>query len=80
MAEHEHLETCFLCQGSQFGPHAYNGRWIRAWNIVVCNGCLDGNYDGIVPGTYPHLLDYLKARGIEPQYNDQGWIRWPLPN
>jgi hypothetical protein len=74
------METCFLCRDEfQFGPHVYGGKWIRAWGTSVCGGCVSGSHDGMVPRTVPHLLDHLKARAIEPQYNASGWISWP-PN
>ena len=78
MAEYKHMETCFLCQRQfQYGPHVYNGTWLRSWQIIACRGCLSGNHDGIVPTTFPHLLDHLKAKGVKLTYNDQGWICLP---
>ena len=72
---------CFLCKNKfQFGPHAYDGRWIRAWEIMVCRICWDGNHDGIVPNTYPHLLEHLGEHRVEVRRNESGWIPWPQSN
>ena len=71
--------TCFLCgKQFQFGPRAYLGRRVEAWDIAICNDCHARTSGGIVPGIYPHLVEHLKARGITPEYDDHGWIRWPL--
>jgi hypothetical protein len=69
---------CFLCKQSfQFGPHVYDGRRILEWDVMVCRTCYSGNWDGIVPETYPHLIPYLQARGVEVTLNAKGWIDWP---
>jgi hypothetical protein len=61
------MYDCFLCRGSfQFGPHLYRGQPITPWGIMVCLTCFDGNHDGIVPATYPHLIAHLRDKGITP--------------
>ncbi len=76
--EPRHSETCFLCGSSfQFGPHLYDGKWIRDWRIIVCMRCRSANWDGIVPTTYPQLAAHFKAAGIQPVINAKGWISWP---
>lgn len=71
-------EQCFLCgQPFRSGPQVYGGRRIPAWDIMVCNTCRSGNWDGIVPGTRPHLLPYLQSKGIAVTLNAKGWIPWP---
>ena len=68
---------CFLCRRPfQFGPQ--NGMQVKAWKIWVCNDCHASQRGGIVPDLYPHLVEHLKAREITPDYDDHGWIRWPL--
>jgi len=69
---------CFLCGGQfQFGPNAYLGKPVPAWDIMVCNNCHAWNRDGIVPETYPHLVEHLEARGTRPEKNAEGRILWP---
>lgn len=71
-------KTCFLCRQSfQFGGHIYDGKPVNAWKIIVCDICLKGNHDGIVPGTYPHLKSHLETLGVKPVINAKGWIEWP---
>ena len=78
-AEFKHMETCFLCGSQfQFGPHLYDGKYFREWDIIVCSGCESANSDGIVPTTYPHLTAHLKARGTQVRVNSNGWIAWPI--
>jgi hypothetical protein len=50
---------------------------VRAWDIMVCNGCLAVNRDGVVPETYPHLAVHLDVRGIQPEKDAEGCILWP---
>jgi len=69
---------CFLCGNHfQFGPHAYHGRRIPDWDIMVCNTCYNANWDGIVPNSYPRLMPYLESLGFNVQLNKKGWIDWP---
>jgi hypothetical protein len=76
--ETPHMVKCFLCETPfQFGPHIYNGRRIPEWDMMVCRGCYQGNWDGIVPESRPRLLPYLKSKGITVKPNAQGWIDWP---
>jgi len=79
MADDRVMYDCFLCKRPfQFGPHIYQGKPVKAWGgIMVCESCLEGNRDGIVPGTYPHLTEHLKARGTPIAFNTKGWIEWP---
>jgi hypothetical protein len=72
------MYNCFLCEGAfQFGPHVYKGQFIQQWDIMVCHGCYGGNHDGVVPGTWPHLMSHLKSKGIDIKLNARGWIVWP---
>lgn len=69
---------CFLCGNQfQFGPHAYRGRRIPSWSVMVCNTCYAANHDGIVPNSYPHFMPYLKSLNINVQRNKKGWVDWP---
>ena len=70
---------CFLCRRQfQFGPQTRAGMSVKAWDITVCNDCHSRQRGGIVPDLYPHLVEHLKTRGIAADYDDHGWIRWPL--
>ena len=78
MKDEAPMAECFLCKRAfQFGEHIYAGKRIPAWDIMVCDSCYKGNWDGIVPGTRPHLVPYLQSRGIKVTYNASGWIDWP---
>jgi hypothetical protein len=78
MPEQKHFETCFLCKKSfEFGSDVYRGRQIPVWNIMVCNDCREGNWDGIAPETHPDLISYLKSRNIEATLNVMDLIEWP---
>ena len=69
---------CFLCERPfQFGPHLYRGRLVRAWDIMVCDSCVRGNWDGVVPSMRPHLVPYLESKGVEGLFNEKGWINIP---
>ena len=37
--------------------------------------CYESNW--VVPEAFPHLIPYLKSRGVEVRLNTIGWIDWP---
>jgi hypothetical protein len=45
--------------------------------MMTCTRCYERNWDGIVPEVFPHLIPYLKSRGIEITLNARGRIGWP---
>lgn len=72
------LYDCFLCRRPfQFGPHVYKGKPIPEWEIEICDTCLRSNWDGLVPGAHPRLIEHFKAKGITPKLNASGWIVIP---
>jgi hypothetical protein len=74
------FHDCILCSRPfQFGPHVYNGRHIRQWDVQICDRCCRSNWDGIVPETYPGLFEQLKAKNIPFVLNDRGWLDIPAP-
>jgi len=78
MQDPKFFEECFLCKRSfQFGPHRYAGRRIPQWNIMICEGCDNGNWDGIVPSRSPQLIAHLHTLGVEIRLNEKGWIDLP---
>jgi hypothetical protein len=71
---------CCLCEEPfQFGPHhVYAGRRIPGWRgLMICRGCDAANRDGVVPGTYPHLVSRLGSLDIAIVFNENGWIVLP---
>jgi len=73
-----HQEVCFLCRRAfAFGGGRYDGRPIQFWKMMVCDHCYDANHDGIVPATYPHLIEHFREIGIVPTLNIRGFIEWP---
>ena len=78
MPNPKHVEACFLChQPFEFGSQVYQGRRIPEWDMMTCTSCYESNWDGIVPEVFPHLIPYLKSRGIEITLNASGRIDWP---
>jgi hypothetical protein len=72
------MYDCLLCGTPfQFGPHRYDGKPVKAWDMMVCNGRISANYDGVVPTNHPHLIAHLEARGVKITLNAEGWIDWP---
>jgi hypothetical protein len=69
---------CFLCDlPFQFGPQAYHGRHIGSWGVEICDNCLRGNWDGIVPQQNPRLLEHLRANGTSIALNPKGLLDIP---
>ena len=72
------MVECFLCEReAQMGPHVYNIRNVPGWEIHACDGCVKGNWDGVVPIMHPRLVKYLKSQNIQITLNSEGWIDWP---
>lgn len=69
-------ELCFSCgQSFAFGQNAYHGRFIPNYQIMVCRGCNDANWEGWAPFVEGKLLAHLKAKGLEvPARNAQGLL------
>ena len=78
MPNPKHVEACFLChQPFEFGSQVYQGRRIPELDMMTCTRCYERNRDGIVPKLCPHLIPYLKSRGMEIKLNAGGRIDWP---
>ena len=78
MASDKFFYDCFLCNRPfQFGPHVYDGRPVRQWDILMCNRCLRGNWDGIVLEGHPKLQQHLAAKGLQVRLNASGWLDIP---
>jgi hypothetical protein len=78
MPNPKHLEPCFLChQPFELGGHVYQGRRIPEWDMMTCTSCYESYREGIDPDRFPHLIPYLKSRGIEVTFNARGRIDWP---
>lgn len=72
------LYDCFLCDVPfQFGPHIYNGRRVRQWDVEICDFCLQNNRDGIMLDRHPRLADHLRAKGIAFTLNPKGYLDIP---
>jgi hypothetical protein len=70
------IYDCFLYSFPfQFGPHVYNGKRIAAWDVMVCDGCYRGNWDGIVPQSRPHLVPYFTIEGDRGSLQPKGLDR-----
>lgn len=49
----------------QFGPHRYDGKYLRAYQLTVCMSCYRANHDGWAPHLEPSIAAVLTARGLE---------------
>lgn len=70
------MYACFVCgRRFQFGPSIYAGKHIRAYEIEVCAGCYEGNWDGWAPHIEAKLIPRLEAKGLPiPARNQKGWL------
>lgn len=73
-AEQKHCERCDMCDSVfRFGHHAYHGKAIMEYQMIVCRTCWDGNWDGWNPRYEAKLETHLKQRGIPlPERNEKG--------
>lgn len=59
------MYTCQMCGSRfQFGPHRYDGKFIRSYQLMVCRPCHEGNHDGWSPLFEAKLERHLEERGI----------------
>ena len=65
--------TCALCGMTfQFGPGRYDRKHIPGYNLTVCKGCYDGNWDGWAPQWEAKILQHLQEKGLPvPKRNSQ---------
>ncbi len=76
MAQDKIMVRCDMC-GNQFqmGPHVYDGKYIKRYDLSVCKLCYDGNWDGWGPNHEDRLIQHLKEKRISlPPRNEKGWI------
>lgn len=65
MPENKMMYKCFICGGQfKMGPHEYDGKYIKSYDISVCMPCYQGNWDGWAPPYEQKLLAHLKNKGL----------------
>ncbi len=76
MTREKFMCQCFICGGDfQCGPHIYRGRRIARYDIDVCDGCYNSNWDGWNQRAEKKLIAHLEEKGIPiPKRNAQGWL------
>jgi len=67
--------VCGLCgQRFPFGPHRYDGKFLKHYKLMVCQSCYDGSWNGISPANEEGFEAHLKEQGIPlPERNEKGW-------
>jgi|GEM_PF-869170 len=67
-------KVCFFCgQEFSFGPHRYDGKPIKKYNLISCNICLSTNSDGVGPAYEEKLIKHLETEGLTiPDRNGKG--------
>jgi len=70
------MVPCFFCPTSFQTSHGvYRGKHIPRYQIDVCQGCYDGNWDGWAPRYEAQLVHHLEANGLRiPERNEKGWL------
>jgi hypothetical protein len=70
------MVKCDVCETSfQFGRHIYDGKFIPTYQIQVCSGCYEANWDGWGPLAEPIILAHLEKKGLPvPRRNGKGWL------
>lgn len=63
----------------QLGPHIYEGRRIKVWDVEICDRCAAANWDGIMLDRHPDLAEHLKTKSIPITLNSKGWLNIPKP-
>lgn len=68
--------TCPLCRSKfQHGPHKYVGHFMKKYDIMVCNSCWVGNWNGWASIYEEILINHLKEKVLPiPERNEKGWL------
>jgi len=76
MAEKANIVGCALCDRMfHYGPGKYDGRYVRRYGMLVCNGCWNGNGDGWSPMHEPSILEVLAKQKLPvPSRNEKGLL------
>jgi hypothetical protein len=75
MPDSPFMRNCELCNSQfEYGAHRYAGTYIPKYQLLVCTGCYQGNWDGWGPIAEERFVAHLKSKGIPlPQRNEKGW-------
>ena len=70
------MKPCDLCDHSfQFGPQRYEGQYLNHYEMLLCEGCYKGNWDGFAPHYEEKIKAHLNSKGIPlPERNEKGWF------
>ena len=68
------MRICDFCGNKyQFGPHVYDGKYIKRYDMNVCLTCYNGNKDGWAD--ISKIIKHLKEKGLPiPETNAKGWL------
>lgn len=65
MAEHKVMYDCFICRSKfQMGPHRYDGKYNRTYDISICRICHESNWDGWAPQFEDRIVEHALAAGL----------------
>ena len=67
---------CDLCDRLfRFGPGRYKGKYIKHYEMILCNSCFKINWDGFAPGLETKFIAHLASKDIAlPERNEKGWF------
>ena len=67
---------CDVCGKSlQRGPHRYEGKINKTYDILVCDSCRNGNWDGWAPHYENKIIKIIQKKGLPlPSRNEKGWL------
>jgi hypothetical protein len=70
------IERCDLCgERFQYGPVAYFGTYVPAYQVMVCHRCYAANWDGWALKLDETVTRNLKAKGLRiPERNTKGLL------
>jgi hypothetical protein len=69
---------CFMCERRfQFGRYVYDGQYVSAWGVNICNRCRHNNCSGIDPAEHPRTVQLLKYRSAPIKLNANGRLEIP---
>jgi hypothetical protein len=55
--------------------HLWEGKYIKSYEMFVCDTCYDFNEDGWNPRYDSKIIEHLEENDIdEPERNENGWL------
>jgi hypothetical protein len=71
------LRLLYVRATVSIGRYVYEGQYIPAWGVNICNKCRQDNWNGIDPAEHERTVQLLKYRSVPIKLNAKGRLEIP---